>query len=359
MRSWARLSPKPGPGFDLDVKASEIAELREQVAAPDLWNDQDRARKLTQRLASLEGDEEHHAALVRTHEDLEALLELGTEVDDVASLREVEVGVVALRKEIQDLEVRTLLGDLHAEADAIVTIQAGAGGTESNDWAFMLFRMYTRWCERRGFGVEIIEYQEGDEAGLSRAAFIVKGRFAFGQLSCEHGVHRLVRISPFDAQKRRHTSFAGLDVIPALPEEDLKIEIPDDDLRIDVYRSSGAGGQHVNTTDSAVRITHLPTGLVVTSQNQRSQLQNRATALVVLKGRLVDIMLRERKERIDDLRGEQRSINFGSQIRNYVMAPYQLVKDVRTGHETSGVDSVLDGDIDSFIRAELERRRNG
>lgn len=314
---------------------------------------------MTTRLASLEADAELHAKLVSQHEDLEALLELATEADDPDALAEVEQGVADLRKQIDDLEVRTLLGGEHDEADAVVTIQAGAGGTESMDWASMLFRMYTRWCERQGMTLEVIEYQEGEEAGLSRVAFIAKGRFAYGQLSCEHGVHRLVRISPFDAQSRRHTSFAGVDVIPSLPAEDLDFEIPETDLRIDVYRSSGAGGQHVNTTDSAVRITHLPTNIVVTSQNERSQIQNKATAMAVLQSRLVDLMLKERKDRIDELRGEQRSIDFGSQIRSYVLAPYQLVKDVRTDHETGNVDAVLDGDIDAFIRAELERRRNG
>jgi len=262
-----------------------------------------------------------------------------------------------LRARIEDLEVRTLLGGEYDDRDAIVTLHAGAGGTESQDWTDMLLRMYLRWAERHSFEVEIIERQEGEEAGIKSAAFIVHGRFAYGYLQAEHGVHRLVRISPFDANKRRHTSFAAVDVVPLLEEEDVDIDIPEKDLKIDVYRSSGPGGQSVNTTDSAVRITHLPTGIVVTSQNERSQLQNKAVSMRVLKARLLELMREERADKLEELRGERRGIDFGSQIRSYVLAPYQLVKDVRTEHETSNVDAVLDGDLDRFIRAFLEWQR--
>jgi peptide chain release factor 2 len=269
----------------------------------------------------------------------------------------VKEGVAALRARVDELEVRTLLGGEYDDRDAIVTLHAGAGGTESQDWADMLLRMYLRWAERHAFEVEIIEHQEGEEAGIKSAAFIVHGRFAYGMLSSEHGVHRLVRISPFDANKRRHTSFAAVDVVPLLEDQDVDFEIPEKDLKIDVYRSSGPGGQSVNTTDSAVRITHLPTGIVVTSQNERSQLQNKAVSMRVLKARLLELMREERADKLEELRGERRGIDFGSQIRSYVLAPYQMVKDVRTDHETSNVDAVLDGDIDGFIRAFLEWQR--
>jgi len=263
-----------------------------------------------------------------------------------------------LRAQLGELEVRTLLGGEYDDSDAIVSIHPGAGGTESQDWAEMLLRMYLRWAERRGFGVEVIERQEGDEAGIKSATFIVRGRFAYGILSAERGVHRLVRISPFDAAKRRHTSFTAIDVVPVI-DAAVEIEVPEKDLRIDVYRSSGPGGQSVNTTDSAVRVTHLPTGIVVTAQNERSQLQNKNVAMTVLRARLAELMRQERAQKLDELRGERRDIDFGSAFRSYVLAPYQMVKDNRTAAETSNVDGVLDGDIDAFIRAYLEWQRKG
>jgi peptide chain release factor 2 len=305
----------------------------------------------------LEDDVKLHDDLVRTHDDLTVLNELALSEDDAGVEAEVKQGIEALRARVGEMEVRTLLGGEYDERDAIVSLHAGAGGTESQDWADMLLRMYLRWCERRGFEVELIERQEGEEAGIKSAAFIVHGRFAYGMLQAEHGVHRLVRISPFDANKRRHTSFAAVDVVPLLEDDDIDFEIPEKDLKIDVYRSSGPGGQSVNTTDSAVRITHLPTGIVVTSQNERSQLQNKAVCMRVLKARLLELMREERADKLEELRGERRGIDFGSQIRSYVLAPYQLVKDVRTDQETSNVDAVLDGDIDRFIRAFLEWQR--
>ncbi len=258
---------------------------------------------------------------------------------------------------MERLELATLLGGEYDKNDAVASLHAGAGGTESQDWAEMLLRMYLRWAERNDLEVELDEVQPGEEAGIKSATFIVRGPYAYGLLSAERGVHRLVRISPFDQQSRRHTSFASLDVIPLL-SEDVDIEIDPKDLRIDTYRSSSAGGQHVNVTDSAVRIVHLPTGIQAACQNERSQMQNRAVAMQILKSRLAERMREERQERIEQLRGEQRGIDFGSQIRSYVLHPYRMVKDHRTDVEMGDVDRVLDGDLDRFIEAELRRRRN-
>lgn len=346
----------PGPIFDVDAKRSQLSDLQQRATAPDLWDDQDAAKSLLAELARVEDDVKLVDDLTRRHEDLQTLFELAHAEDDPSVEDEIRQGIDELQRRVDDLDVRTLLGGRYDENDAIVSIHPGAGGTESMDWASLLLRMYTRWSERRGLDVELIDRQEGEEAGIKTATFFVRGRFAYGLLSTERGVHRLVRISPFDSAKRRHTSFAALDVVPMI-DDDAEVDIPEGDLKIDVYRSSGPGGQSVNTTDSAVRITHLPTGLVVTSQNERSQLQNRTVAMQVLKARLAERMREEQAARLDELRGEQRNIDFGSQIRSYVLAPYQLVKDVRTQHETSSVDAVLDGDIDEFIRATLEWQR--
>ena len=309
-------------------------------------------------LARLDDDLAMFDTLASKLDDLSVLNELAQTEDDESVEAEIRSGVDQLRRELEDLDVRTLLSGEYAERDAIVSIPPGAGGTESQDWAEMLLRMVLRWTERRRFEADLIEAQAGDEAGLKSATVIVKGRFAYGLLTGEAGVHRLVRISPFDAQKRRHTSFASLDVVPLL-DEDVAVDINPDDLRIDVFRSSGPGGQSVNTTDSAVRITHLPTNIVVTSQNERSQLQNRNVAMRVLQARLAERMREERVAKLEELRGERRDIAFGSQIRSYVLHPYRMVKDHRTNYETSNVDAVLDGDIDALIRAFLEWRRVG
>jgi len=307
-------------------------------------------------LSRLDDDVAMVDRLVTKREELSLLNEMALAEDDSSVEQEIVDGITTLKDELAALEVRTLLGGEYDESDAIVAIHPGAGGTESQDWAEMLFRMYLRWAERRGLQVDVIENQAGEEAGIKGAGFIVHGRFAYGFLAAERGVHRLVRISPYDAAKRRHTSFASLDVVPLL-EEAGEVEIAQDDIRIDVFRSSGPGGQSVNTTDSAVRITHIPTGIVVTSQNERSQMQNRAVAMKVLAARLAERMREERVAKIDELRGERRDIAFGSQIRSYVLHPYRMVKDHRTGFETSNVDAVLDGDIDAFIKAYLEWRR--
>ena len=262
-----------------------------------------------------------------------------------------------LERDLEKLELEALLSGPYDAHDAIATVQAGAGGTESQDWADMLLRMFNRWAEREGFKTDVDEVHYGEEAGIKSATFTVHGHNAYGLLSAERGVHRLVRISPFDAQKRRHTSFASLDVIPALDETEAEeVEVDEADLRIDVYRSSGPGGQGVNTTDSAVRITHLPSGIVVACQNERSQLQNKATAMGILKARLAELERRKREEQMDEIRGERKAVDFGSQIRSYVLAPYQMVKDHRTNEEVGDPQRVLDGDLDRFIEAELRRR---
>ena len=282
-------------------------------------------------------------------------MELADEEGDDKSLAEAAAEIDAVERELESLEVLALLSGEFDENPAILEIHPGEGGTDSQDWAEILLRMYTRWAERRGFKYELLEASPGDEAGIKSATLTVEGRHAYGLLSAERGVHRLVRISPFDAAKRRHTSFASVDVTPEVAE-DVTIEINDDDLRIDTYRSSGAGGQHVNVTDSAVRITHLPTGIVVSCQNERSQMQNKAVAMRVLKSRLVQRAREERQAEMQALKGEQRDIGFGSQIRSYVMHPYQMVKDHRTALEVGNVQAVLDGDLDRFIEAQLKKR---
>jgi len=307
------------------------------------------------RLAAVEGDIGEVERLSRQLSDLETLNGLALEEDDDASALEVRQGLAALGREIEDLEILALLSGEHDDRDAIATIHPGAGGTESQDWAEMLWRMMTRWAERRGFKVTVNDYQEGDEAGIKSVTVTVEGPRAYGLLSAEAGTHRLVRISPFDQARRRHTSFAAVDVIPVLEDEDAP-EIDEDDLRIDIFRSSGPGGQGVNTTDSAVRITHLPTGIVVAVQNERSQLANKTIALKILAARLAERARKEREQQLAALRGERGEIAFGNQIRSYVLHPYQMVKDHRTGIETGNVNAVLDGELDQFVAAELRRR---
>lgn len=306
-------------------------------------------------LARLDDDLKSYDQLAERLEEAGVLHALALEEDDEATQTEAVGALDRVEEELEALEVRTLLSGEHDEAAAIVSVHAGAGGTESCDWAEMLLRLYLRWAERRNMKAELVEVAEGEEAGIKRATFTLEGRSAYGLMSAEKGVHRLVRISPFDASKRRHTSFASVDVVPALTEED-EVEIDPKELRIDTYHSSGAGGQHVNVTDSAVRITHLPTGIVVAVQNERSQLQNRAVAMKILGARLAQRAAEERMKELDEIRGEQMENAFGSQIRSYVLAPYQLVKDHRTGVEVGNVEAVLDGYIDGFITAELRRR---
>jgi peptide chain release factor 2 len=298
---------------------------------------------------------ERYEGLAERLEEAEVLDQLLDESPDAETEEELRASLARLEEDLERLELATLLSGEYDANDAIASLHAGAGGTESQDWAEMLLRMYLRWAEREGLEVELDEVNPGEEAGIKSATFTVKGPNAYGVLSAERGVHRLVRISPFDASRRRHTSFASLDVIPIIPEDE-EIEIDPSDLRIDTYRSSGAGGQHVNVTDSAVRITHLPTGITAACQNERSQMQNRAVAMRILKARLAEMARREREEKIENLRGERREIDFGSQIRSYVLHPYQLVKDHRTGMDIGNVERVLDGDLRELIQAALRLR---
>jgi peptide chain release factor 2 len=307
------------------------------------------------RMAAVEADLDEVERLSRQLSDLETLNELAIEEEDDASAAEVRQGLLELTAKVDDLEVLALLSGEYDDRDAIATVHPGAGGTESQDWAEMLWRMEARWAERRGFKVTVNDYQEGDEAGIKSVTLTIEGPRVYGLLSAEAGTHRLVRISPFDQARRRHTSFAAVDVIPVLDDEDAP-EIDESDLRIDIYRSSGPGGQGVNTTDSAVRITHLPTGIVVAVQNERSQLANKTIALKILAARLAERARKEREQQLAALRGERGEIAFGNQIRSYVLHPYQLVKDHRTGVETGDVQAVLDGDLDQFVAAELRRR---
>jgi len=348
--------PTCGAIFDAARPADELARIEQRVSAPDFWKDQAAAQKLLQRRRRLEDDQTLNDSLRRRAEDLGVLVEWAQAgepvVDDLAK------GLDDLAKEVDAGETKKMLGGEHDRKNAIVTIHPGAGGTESQDWAEMLFRMYLRWTERRGFKREVIDVQPGDEAGIKSATFTVIGEYAYGMLLAEAGVHRLVRISPFDQAARRHTSFASVYVWPELPE-DVDIEVEEKDLRIDTYRSSGAGGQHVNVTDSAVRITHLPTGIVVSCQNERSQHKNRAQAMRVLKARLYDLKMKEQAAKLEQLGGEKRDIAFGSQIRSYVLHPYQMIKDHRTKEQVGDVNRVLDGDIDQFIKAYLMKKASG
>ncbi len=331
-------------------------ELEAEASAPGLWDDADHARRVTTELGRVSEDLELLDAMTERLSDAETLYELEREEGDPSLRAETEEVLADLDARLRSLELRALFAGDHDDSDAVAEIHAGAGGTDAQDWAEMLLRMYSRWAERRGFDVEVEEATPGQEAGLLSATFIVKGRYAFGMLAAERGVHRLVRISPFDAQHRRQTSFASLDVVPFIEDLSGEVEIDEKDLRIDTYRSSGAGGQHVNKTDSAVRLTHLPTGIVVSCQNQRSQHQNKAKAMQVLGAKLAERQRAEHLATLDALSGDRTDNAWGNQIRSYVLAPYQLVKDLRSGEETGNVDAVLDGDLDRFIEAELRRQ---
>lgn len=333
-----------------------LRELEQRASRPDLWDDPERARTVTTELARVKDDVDLVEGLERRLSDVETLFELAREERDDSLESDIEAGTRALSEELDRLELRALFTGEHDERDAICEVHSGAGGTDAQDWTEMLLRMYTRWAERQGYGVELDEVQEGQEAGITSATFVVKGRYAYGMLLGERGVHRLVRISPFDAQARRQTAFASFDCVPALEAAE-EPEIDPSDLRIDTYRSSGAGGQHVNVTDSAVRITHLSTGIVVSCQNERSQVQNKARAMQILAARLAERQREEHRAELEALAGDKRDVAWGSQIRSYVLAPYQLVKDLRTGYETSNVPAVLDGELGPFIEAYLQWRR--
>jgi len=337
--------------LDLDGMRREIAELREQSADPDLWSDQERAQKVTRRLSHLESELNRVESLRQRLDDAATLYELAREMDDADTRAEADEELASLRKAVQQLEVRTLMSGEYDHREALITINAQAGGVDAADWAQLLQRMYLRWAERHNYPTEVYETSYAEEAGIKSTTFAVKAPYAYGTLRGEHGTHRLVRISPFDNQGRRQTSFAGLDVVPVVEQSD-HVEIDENDLRIDVYRSSGPGGQGVNTTDSAVRITHIPTGIVVSCQNERSQIQNRATAMSVLQAKLLERKRQEEAEKMSELRGEGTS-SWGTQIRNYVLHPFKIVKDLRTGVEVGNTAAVLDGEIDEFIEAEI------
>jgi peptide chain release factor 2 len=347
----------------IDESRARHTTLAQLAADPHLWDDQDNAREVTTELGRLSNDLESFDALRSALDDAAVLVEFARESlnageADASTFDELASSVEKLGHDIASLETQSLFSGLYDENDAIVELHAGAGGTDAQDWTEMLLRMYSRWAERRGFGVEIDEATEGQEAGLLSSTFIVKGRFAYGWLSVERGVHRLVRISPFDSQARRQTSFASLEITPLLDDNAAEVEIDEKDLRVDTYRSSGAGGQHVNKTDSAIRITHLPSGIVVSCQNERSQHQNRARAMQILEAKLAERARAQRRAEMDALSANRSDNAWGSQIRSYVQAPYQLVKDHRSDYETGNVEAVLDGDLDGFMEAELRRQRS-
>jgi peptide chain release factor 2 len=338
--------------LDLPSMRAELTGLEQQAADPELWSDQPRAQAVTSKMSRVRADLTRIDALRARLDDLQAAADLGD--DDL--LAEAEGEMPALRREVAALEVRTLLSGEYDAREAIMQLSAGAGGVDAADWTEMLLRMYLRWAERRGWPTEVLDTSYAEEAGLKSATFKIGAPFAFGTLRSEHGVHRLVRISPFDNQARRQTSFAGVEVTPSVEQSD-EVEIDEKDLRIDIFRSSGPGGQGVNTTDSAVRITHLPTNIVVTCQNERSQLQNKAAALLVLSAKLLDRRRQDEAAEKQRITGGPQDVSFGSQIRNYVLQPYQLVKDLRTDVETGNTGAVLDGDIDDFLDAEIRWRR--
>jgi peptide chain release factor 2 len=326
------------------------------MAAPEFWKDQEAAQKVLQRRKRVEGDLDLLKRLRTQEDDTRVLVEWLQAGEDVG--QELAPALDAFAATVEGAELKKMLGGEHDRANAILTINAGAGGTESQDWAEMLLRMYLRWSEKRGYKRDITDIQAGEEAGIKSATVLVQGEYAYGNLAAEVGVHRLVRISPFDSAARRHTSFASVFVWPQI-DEDIKVEVQDKDIRVDTYRSSGAGGQHVNVTDSAVRITHLPTGIVVSCQNERSQIRNREVAMKVLKARLYDLEVQKQRAKLDAVESSKKDIAFGSQIRSYVMQPYRMVKDHRTKHEVGDVDRVMDGDLDEFIKATLMAKARG
>jgi peptide chain release factor 2 len=341
--------------LDVPAMRREASDLEQQASAPDLWNDTEHAQQVTSRLSYVQGEIRRLEDLRRRVDDAQVLWELAEEADDAAARAEAEAEVTALQGAIDELEVRTLLSGEYDAREALVTIRSEAGGVDAADWAEMLLRMYLRWAERHGYPTEVLDTSYAEEAGIKSATFRIKAPYAYGTLSVEQGTHRLVRISPFDNQGRRQTSFAGVEVLPVVESSD-HVEIPDDDIRVDVYRSSGPGGQGVNTTDSAVRITHLPTGIVVSCQNERSQIQNRASAMNVLQAKLLELRRQEEQAALDALKDAGNS--WGNQMRSYVLHPYQMVKDLRTEYEVGNPQAVLDGDIDGFIEAGIRWRRS-
>ena len=341
-----------GASLNLDAKKERIAELSRYMEAPDFWDDPERSQKMTKELKSLEDTVKSYTTLSTQYDDISELIEMGYEENDPEVIPVIQESLDEFTTNLEALRLSTLLNGEYDKNNAIIRLNAGAGGTEACDWSSMLYRMYTRYADRNGFSVEVLDMLDGDEAGIKSVTFQVNGENAYGYLKSEKGVHRLVRISPFNAAGKRQTSFVSCDVMPEI-EEDLDVEINDDDLRIDTYCSSGAGGQHINKTSSAIRITHLPTGIVVTCQNERSQFQNKDKAMQMLKAKLYMLKQQENEEKISGIRGEVKDIAWGNQIRSYVLQPYTMVKDHRTGASSGNASAVLDGDIDLFISAYL------
>ena len=341
--------------FNLAGIEKEITTLEEETQKPDFWGNSDNSSKILQKIKNLKDKKDAFNSLLETSDEIELLIEIGCEEEDLSYLKDARDLFKSLKESTNTMNLETLLSGPYDKNNAIISLHAGAGGTEAQDWVEMLFRMYSRWCERRGFKTETIDFLDGDEAGIKSVTMLVSGINAYGYLKAEKGVHRLVRISPFDASGRRHTSFASLDVLPEL-DDDIEVEINPDEIRVDTFRASGAGGQHINKTDSAIRITHFPTGIVVSCQNERSQHKNRDTAMKMLKAKLLEIKEQEQKDKLSDIQGEQMDIGWGSQIRSYVFHPYNLVKDHRTNFEMGNINAVMDGDIDGFINEYLKSK---
>ncbi|NWO22310.1 peptide chain release factor 2 [Oribacterium sp. oral taxon 102] len=342
-----------GESLDLENKEKRIVELDRMMEEPDFWTDAEKANRLSTEARHLKDDVEGYRRLVQSYEDIEALIEMGQEEEDAGLVTEVREELAAFSETLDAMSTKLLLSGEYDNMNAILRLNAGAGGTESNDWAGMLYRMYTRWAERHGYTVKVLDYLEGDEAGIKSVTIEIDGDYAYGYLRSEMGIHRLVRISPFNAQSKRQTSFVSCDVMPDI-DTDIDIEIRDEDIKMEVFRSSGAGGQHINKTSSAVRLIHIPTGFVAACQEERSQIQNREKAMQMLKAKLFMKEKQEQEEKLAGIRGEVKENGWGSQIRSYVLQPYRMVKDLRSGEETGNTDAVLDGDIDRFITAYLK-----
>ena len=340
-------------GLHINDLQQELTELKEEMGASGFWDDLARSTQVNKRIAAIESKIDHFQALVSQRDDLEVMAELAQEEDDEAAAKEVAEELDGLTEKADALALETLMRGDYDQSNAVLSLHAGAGGTEAQDWTSMLYRMYTRYCERMGFKVSVLDYLEGDEAGIKSVTFEVDGDNVYGYLRGEKGVHRLVRISPFDSNARRHTSFSSLDVAPML-EDDGQLEINMEEVRVDTYRSTGAGGQHVNKTDSAVRMTHMPTGIVVSCQNERSQVQNREMCMRMLRSKLLELREREKEEQMAEIKGEMKKIEWGSQIRSYVFQPYTMVKDHRTGYESGNIDDVMNGNLDGFVTAYLK-----
>jgi peptide chain release factor 2 len=349
-----KMLAEAGESLQIDHLREQLVEYNEDMGSPGFWDDTERAQKVSAKASAVESRIKHYESLNTRADDIEVLMELAEEADDEGMAEEIRAEFDSLKDDLETLRLQTLLTGEYDGCNCILSLHAGAGGTEAQDWTQMLYRMYTRFAERMGFSVKLLDLLEGDEAGIKSVTFEVSGDYAYGYLKSERGVHRLVRISPFDANARRHTSFASLDVSPII-EDDGEIEIRPEDLRIDTYRASGAGGQHVNRTDSAVRITHLPTGIVVQCQNERSQVQNKEMCFIWLRARLAELKEQQRQEQMGEIKGELKKIEWGSQIRSYVFQPYTMVKDHRTGYEAGDVNAVMDGKLEGFVTSYLQK----